>query len=202
MANHGFQDLGIVVAALEGQDDAFFDGKGRISDEEGIIDLLCAADAVAIRTGAIRGIEKPCSGQAKAKEKTCSPSATPPFAPEDVPPCTARTSSESPMSWTSTRPSASFVANSTASAMRLVAERFSTTLSTTTSMKCLIFLFRVSGSFSRRIISPSMRTRVKPSFFRSSKSFVNSPFFPDTMGAKMMARAPSSSAKPRISSVT
>ena len=51
-----------------------------------------------------------------------------------------------PSTCTSTRPCASLQASSTASAMRLWADSFNVTRSTTTSMKCLIFLFRVTGS--------------------------------------------------------
>ena len=130
----------------------------------------------------------------------CSPAPRPPFAPLDWPPASPSGLPSLPSTCTSTRPSASFVASSTASAMRLVALSFSCTRSTTTSMKCLIFLFSVSGSASSFTISPSMRTRLKPSFCRSANSFVNSPLRPATTGAMMMAFA--SGARARISSVT
>ena len=130
----------------------------------------------------------------------CSPAPRPPVAPDERPPPSPSGLPSSPSTCTSTRPSASFVASSTASAMRLVALSFSCTRSTTTSMKCLIFLFSVSGSASSFTISPSMRTRLKPSFCRSANSFVNSPLRPATTGAMMMAFA--SGARARISSVT
>ena len=84
--------------------------------------------------------------------------------------------------------------------MRLVALSFSCTRSTTTSMKCLTFLFRVGASPSSFTISPSMRTREKPSFCRSARSLANSPLRPATTGAMTMAFASGASA--RISSVT
>ena len=94
------------------------------------------------------------------------------------------------------------VAVSTDSAMRATAEGLSTTRSTTTSMKCLIFLLRVISSPVRRTISPSMRTRANPSLPRSANSLVNSPFRPVTTGAMMIARVDSPSPSLRISSVT
>ncbi len=87
--------------------------------------------------------------------------------------------------------------------MRLTADSFSATRSTTTSMKCFIFLLSVMGSPSSFTISPSMRTRLKPSFCRSASSLVNSPLRPVTTGAMMMARVePSSAPRRSISSVT
>ena len=127
------------------------------------------------------------------------------MAPEEVPPASPSGFPSGPSTCTSTRPCASLQASSTASAMRLWADSFSVTRSTTTSMKCLIFLFRVTGSPVSFTISPSMRTREKPSFCRSAKSFVNSPLRPATTGAMRMAFVDSpwaSSPRRRISSVT
>ena len=145
-------------------------------------------------------MEWPCSGHASASENRCSPAPRPPVAPEDCPPASPVGLPSASSTCTSTRPSASLHASSTASAMRLVALSFSCTRSTTTSMKCLIFLFRVSGSPSSFTISPSTRTREKPSFCRSANSLVNSPLRPATTGAMTMAFASGASA--RISSVT
>ena len=145
-------------------------------------------------------MEWPCSGHANASENRCSPSPKPPVAPEDARLPSPSGLPSSPRTWTRTRPSASLVASSTASAMRLVALSLSCTRSTTTSMKCLIFLFSVRGSPSSRTTSPSMRTRLNPSWAKSAKSLVNSPLRPVTTGAMTMALEPGASA--RMASVT
>ena len=59
---HGAQHLGIVVTALEGSDDPLVQGKGRIGHHKRRVHLVAAADAEAIGTGTVGGVEGEVAG--------------------------------------------------------------------------------------------------------------------------------------------
>ncbi len=115
--------------------------------------------------------EKPCSGQARASENTSSLSISR-FLPKN---CTI------------TVPSERVVAVSMASASLEVTPSFITMRSVITSMLCLKFFFSSILSASS-LISPSIRTRVKPCARKPSRSLTCSPLRPETTGAKTTMR--------------
>ena len=92
-------------------------------------------------------------------------------------------------SLTKMRPLPIFSANSMDSVKRSCMSFFIMSRSTTTSMVCFLFLFKMILS-STDITSPSTRTRRKPSFLISSKTPLCCPLRPRIRGAKICILVP------------
>ena len=91
-----------------------------------------------------------------------------------------------------TSPSPCDIASSQASEILPSCPGFTTILSITISIVCLkVFSSFISSSSSKKV-SPSILTRLKPSFLIFSITFSCSPFLPLTTGAKTRSFVPSS----------
>ncbi len=98
-----------------------------------------------------------------------------------------------PITSTITKPSVEFIAVSKLSAKRDSMPSLMTSLSTTISMLCFLFLSSFISS-ERSYIEPSQRTRTYPERLAFSNSFRCSPFLPRTIGASICILVPFSKA--------